>query len=99
MPSEESSVRKIRVCVPRLRDVSSREAMNKLAVFLHSIGIDCTLDASERQITYGPDAEGVELEFILNMIEVFDARFRTVPTIEESRELEELIRANENKSR
>lgn len=83
---------------PRLREISGREAVAKLTAFLQSIDVDCTLDASGRYLTYGPESEGAELEFIRGMIGNFEARIEASLTPEERKEEEELKKAMKSES-
>lgn len=92
MQSEEPISDGITVKVPRLRDVSGREAMSRLFAFLRAVDVDCELDASGTTISYGPEAEGLEGEFIQGLINIF-ARLRAVHTIEERLAAEKLLDA------
>lgn len=93
MQSEDPISDGITVKVPRLRDVGGREAMSRLFAFLRAVDVDCELDASGTKITYGPEAEGLEGEFIQGLTNIFDARLRAVPTIEERLAAEKLLNA------
>ncbi|MGP5072924.1 hypothetical protein ACTXOR_04470 [Arthrobacter rhombi] len=88
MHSDDPAAEKITVSVPKRRDVSAHEAMARLFAFLQAVDVDCQRDPSGTAITYGEDAEGAEGEFILSLIEIFDARLTTVPTAEEKLEAE-----------
>lgn len=88
MQSEAPAVEKITVGVPMRRDVSNREAMARLLAFLQAVDVDCKCDPSGTAILHDEDAEGAEGEFILSLIEIFDARLTAVPTAEEKLEAE-----------
>lgn len=81
--SDDPAVEKITVSVPKRRDISANQAMARLFAFLQAVDVDCKRDPSGTAITYGEDAEGAEGEFILSLIEIFDARLTAVPTAEE----------------
>lgn len=96
MQIEDPVSEEITIIVPRLRDVSGREAMGKLHAFLRAVDIDCKLDESGTAITYAPETDGLEegspeSEFVEGLIRIFDARLRAVPTPEERLAAEKLI--------
>lgn len=98
MQSEDPTVEKITVSVPKRRDVSAHEATARQFALLQALDVDCKRDPSGTAITYGDDAEGAEGEFILNLIQLFDARLRSVPTPEEKLEAEQQLKAMRNGS-
>ena len=96
MQIEDHVSEEITIIVPRLRDVSGREAMGKLYAFLRAVDIDCKLDASGTAITYAPESGGLdegnpESEFVEGLTHIFGARLRAVPTPEERQAAEKLI--------
>lgn len=99
MQSEDQISDEIKVIVPRLRDVSGREAMSRLYTFLRAADVDCELNESGTAITYGPEAEGLEGEFIQSLIDILGARLRAVPTVEERHEVEKILNAAKDVSK
>lgn len=89
---------RVAVNVPKRRDVSSHEAMARLFAFLQAVDVDCQRDPSATAITYGENAEGAEGEFILSLIQIFDARLTAVPTAEEKLEAEQRRNSMKNES-
>lgn len=96
MQIEDPVSEEITISVPRLRDVSGREAMTKLHAFLRAVDIDCKLNDSGMAIAYAPESGGLEegspeSEFVEGLLRIFDARLRAVPTPEERLAAEKLI--------
>ena len=88
MQIEDRVSEEITIIVPRLRDVSGREAMGKLHAFLRAVEIDCKLEESGTSITYAPESGGLEegspeSAFVEGLLRIFGARLRAVPTPEE----------------
>lgn len=93
MQSEDPTVEKVTVSVPRRRDVSAHEATARQFALLQALDVDCKREPSGTAITYGDDAEGAEGEFILSLIQLFDARLRSVLTPEEKLEAKQQLNA------
>ena len=70
MQSEDHVSEEITIIVPRLRDVSGREAMGK--IYAPESG--------------GLDEGNPEGEFVEGLIRIFDARLRAIPTPENGSE-------------
>lgn len=98
MQNDDPAVEKITVSVPKRSDVSAHEAMARLLAFLQAVDVDCKCDPSGTAILYGEDAEGAEGDFILSLIEIFDARLTAIPTAAETLEAEKQRKAMRNGS-